>query len=188
MNTRTRNQSICSKKIEEESNESASSTSSDSEEIPITNQEEKQKKEIMNKSIRSETETENQTSLIFRTAKTTVYVICDAAKIYLLWVLLHYVASQLYIPFCSPRSFWGFIITPILAVTPQCKALRWVIHTGGNTMETMWVIFGAWCCAKVVPTTASALTMLGKPKISSGSGNRDRAVSYDHVHEQNRFD
>lgn len=193
MNTRNRAQTIDYKKIEEENNESSSSTSSDSEEIKLNIQQEslpkgkmKFKTESERKSeLESEAEAENQSSFIIRTAKTSIYVIYDATKIYLLWVLLHYIASQLYIPFCSPRSFWGFIITPILAVTPQCKALRWVIHSGGNTMETMWVILGAWCCAKIVPTTANALTILNKQR---PPGNRDRAVSYDHAQENHRFE
>jgi hypothetical protein len=138
-----------SKKIEEPETETEEDKSTISE-----SEESEESEETMGK-INEEIKT---TSLIMRTTTSTIYFIYDATKIYLLWVVLHYGASQLYAPVCSPYTLWGFIITPILSVTPQCKALRWIINTGGNTMETMWVILGAWLCAKIIPYASSSFS------------------------------
>ena len=120
-----------------------------------------------------------------RSTKNLLWITYDASKIYLLWVLLHFSASQVYVPICSPFSFWGFLITPILAATPQCKALRWIINTGGSTMETMWVILGVWFCSQIsIPYTIWSPPLQTQPHISTLSSNRDRARSYDYVHKK----
>ena len=65
-------------------------------------------------------------------------------KIYVLWIVLHFVASHLYIYVCVPQTLWGFLISPFMSVTPQCQSLRWIIHNGGNILNNMWVILGTW--------------------------------------------
>jgi hypothetical protein len=65
-------------------------------------------------------------------------------KIYVLWIVLHFVASHLYIYVCVPQTLWGFLISPFMSVTPQCQSLRWIIHNGGNVLNNMWVILGTW--------------------------------------------
>lgn len=64
--------------------------------------------------------------------------------IYLIWILLHYFASHLYIKFCVPVSFMGLIISPFLTTTPHCQCLRWIVYNGGNIINHMWVIIGSW--------------------------------------------
>jgi len=181
MNTRGKQNNS---KRDEEDTSLSSSASSDNEEITSTEEEKSnssQQKTATSKMISTE-----ETCIIFRTASNFVLVVYDASKIYLLWAFLHFCASQLYVPTCSPYSFWGFIITPILAVTPQCKALRWVISTGGSTMETMWVILGVWLCSKIsMPYSNWSNISNNKPRVSlSVNNNRDRARSYDHIHQE----
>jgi hypothetical protein len=65
-------------------------------------------------------------------------------KIYVLWIVLHFVASHLYIYVCVPQTLWGFLISPFMSVTPQCQSLRWIIHNGGNVLNNMWVMLGTW--------------------------------------------
>lgn len=163
MNTRN-NKKNKSKKIEEEESKSTTSITSFEEE------EESKEIEMENTKVKS------QFNIIKSTAISGLYFVYDASKIYILWLVLHFIASQAYPPICSPYSIWGFIITPILAATPQCKALRWVINTGGSTMELMWLIFGTWVCTKIIPSATNALTF------SSNSKNlhiRERTNSYE---------
>uniref|UniRef100_A0A6C0KY56 Transmembrane protein n=1 Tax=viral metagenome TaxID=1070528 RepID=A0A6C0KY56_9ZZZZ len=141
-----------SKKIEE--SETEIETEEETETIPTSSEEE----EVIEQNMENITEQPKTSSFIIRTTSSTMYFIYDATKIYILWVVMHYGASQIYAPVCSPYSLWGFIVTPILAVTPQCKALRWIINTGGNTMETMWFILGAWFCTKIIPYASSSFT------------------------------
>ena len=175
MTLRKKNININLKKIEKEESDSSSTTSSsDSEESNNPNI-------IMNSKTDSKSKEENQTNIIITTAKNCIYIAYDTTKIYLLWIVIHYLASQYYVPFCSPRSIWGFIITPILAATPQCKGLRWVINTGGNTMETMWVILGVWVCTKIMPSTCETLFITTRQ--NNVNRNRDRAKSFENMNE-----
>jgi len=67
--------------------------------------------------------------------------------VYLFWIGLHYGASHLYIHFCVPSNFFGFLISPFMTASPHCQGLRWIIYTGANTINNMWVILGTWLCS-----------------------------------------
>jgi hypothetical protein len=71
------------------------------------------------------------------------------SKFYLCWIIIHFVASQLYIKWCTPYTFYGFIISPFLTLTPHCQGLRWVLYNGAGVINNMWFIFGSWMCANI---------------------------------------
>lgn len=81
------------------------------------------------------------------------YYIYTAAKVYVMWIILHFGASHLYIYICVPQTFWGFIISPFMSVTPQCQSLRWIIYTGANIINNMWIVLGTWCCTLLLSGT-----------------------------------
>lgn len=96
----------------------------------------------------------------FRTMKASVqgiipkvkpYVIyCyNATGLYLFWICLHYISAKMYTYYCVPNFFTGFIISPFLVSAPHCRAIRWVVHNGGNTIDNMWVMLATWICSKV---------------------------------------
>jgi hypothetical protein len=70
--------------------------------------------------------------------------------IYLLWIMLHFFASHLYIKFCVPASFVGFIVSPFLTTTPHCQGLRWIIYNGANTINNMWIVIGSWMTSSLL--------------------------------------
>lgn len=70
--------------------------------------------------------------------------------VYLLWIILHFGASHLYIQFCVPSTFVGFIISPFMTASPHCQGLRWIIYNGANTINNMWVILGTWICSYLI--------------------------------------
>jgi hypothetical protein len=76
-----------------------------------------------------------------------VKFIIKISGVYLMWILLHYIASQLYVKFCTPSDIMGFIMSPFLISTPHCQGLRWLIYNGANMINNMWVMIGAWLCA-----------------------------------------
>jgi hypothetical protein len=81
------------------------------------------------------------------------YVIKFAFKvsgIYLMWIILHYGASHLYIQLCVPKTTWGFLISPFLTATPHCQGLRWIVYNAANVINNMWVILGAWICSTIL--------------------------------------
>ena len=71
-----------------------------------------------------------------------------AAGLFLLWVVIHFVATQLYVYYCVPLTFMGFIMSPLMVAAPHCCAFRWCIINGANNISTMWVVFGTWLAAK----------------------------------------
>lgn len=71
-------------------------------------------------------------------------------KVYILWIVIHYISVQLYVKHCVPSTVWGFITSPILVSSPHCKAMRWMLHTGGTTIDNMWNTIGVWFSAKLL--------------------------------------
>ncbi len=63
---------------------------------------------------------------------------------YVGWIFIHYVSSHLYTTYCTPSTWYGFVFSPFLSITPYCIAFRWVIHEGGNIIYTMWASLGTW--------------------------------------------
>lgn len=70
--------------------------------------------------------------------------------IYLLWILLHFGATHLYVEYCVPRSWFGLLTSPLLTSTPQCQGLRWIINNGGNQINSMWISIGSWIYIKLI--------------------------------------
>jgi len=79
--------------------------------------------------------------------------LCNIYGIYLLWILLHYTSSHLYIYYCTPGSLIGFLSSPIIAPLPHCQAFRWIIYNGGNSIINMWIIVGLWITKYLVIIT-----------------------------------
>jgi len=80
----------------------------------------------------------------------TIKFIINISGIYLLWILLHYIASHLYVKFCVPCTLFGFIMSPFMTATPHCQGLRWIVYNAANMINNMWIIFGAWICSTLL--------------------------------------
>ena len=70
--------------------------------------------------------------------------------IYIAWIICHYIASHLYVYFCTPLSLMGLILSPFIAAAPHCRALRWAVYNGGVTIMNMWTLLGIWIISKIV--------------------------------------
>lgn len=70
--------------------------------------------------------------------------------IYLFWIVAHYVASHLYVRWCAPSTLSGFLLSAFIISTPHCKALRWTIGEGGQTLTSMWLVLGGWLSARIL--------------------------------------
>ena len=75
--------------------------------------------------------------------------IMNVAGIYMGWIIIHMIASNLYPMYCAEMSLWGLIKSAFMAPAPHCQALRWVIHNGGSMINQMWVVLGTWICGKI---------------------------------------
>ena len=86
---------------------------------------------------------------IYPTVKPVAIYAYNATGLYLFWICLHYVAANMYTYYCVPSFFQGFIMSPFLVSAPHCKAIRWVVHNGGNTIDNMWIMLATWICSKL---------------------------------------
>jgi hypothetical protein len=94
---------------------------------------------------------------MFNKAKPLVMSVISVAGIYILWILLHFVSAHLYIYYCAHMSLMGAVMSPISVSAPHCRALRWAINTGANSIDAMWVVLGTWLCSKLVILGASTV-------------------------------
>ena len=74
-------------------------------------------------------------------------IIC--ASVYFAWTFVHYVSTLLYAKFCTPYSFYGFVLSAVLVSTPQCSALRWMMYNGATKMNSMLLIISGYILAYV---------------------------------------
>tara|TARA_Y100000389_G_scaffold184407_1_gene202825 strand:- start:12741 stop:13073 length:333 start_codon:yes stop_codon:yes gene_type:complete len=69
--------------------------------------------------------------------------------IYVIWTSVHYISAHLYVKFCTPLSFMGFIAAPFIVASPHCSGLRWCIQEGSRILTSMWVVLGSWVITNV---------------------------------------
>jgi hypothetical protein len=80
----------------------------------------------------------------------TIKFMIKISGLYLIWIILHYTASHLYIKLCVPNTIVGFLMSPFMTATPHCQGLRWLIYNAAIMINNMWVLFGAWICSTLL--------------------------------------
>lgn len=68
---------------------------------------------------------------------------------YITWITAHYVASHLYVKYCTPATLMGFMLSPFIVPAPHCEGLRWIISTGGSNITAMWAFTGVWVAREI---------------------------------------
>tara|TARA_Y100001970_G_C14257373_1_gene876510 strand:- start:4464 stop:4748 length:285 start_codon:yes stop_codon:yes gene_type:complete len=76
-----------------------------------------------------------------------------AVKIYLFWTVVHNLSIYLYNKLCVSNSFFEYIFTPLITITPHCKALYYVFSTSTDMMNTMMMGFSMWVIPKLTMFT-----------------------------------
>lgn len=79
-----------------------------------------------------------------RTIKIFIRNTWKVSSIYVLWIFIHYIASHLYVIYCTPSNIIGFVASPIIVSSPHCTGIRWCITKGADTIIAMWIILGTW--------------------------------------------
>jgi len=88
-------------------------------------------------------------TMMFNIIKRGLHFMYYSVSIYLVWILIHFCASHLYVYYCVPMTVSGFLVSPLLISAPHCKALNWAIYNGSNIISYMWIIVGTWICSKI---------------------------------------
>ena len=63
--------------------------------------------------------------------------------VYVSWILVHYMASHMYIYFCVPKGIYGIFASFVLSPSMHCHALRWAIYNGGIHISLIWILLGS---------------------------------------------
>ena len=92
---------------------------------------------------------ENLAMTAFKVAKPYLLVVNSVAGLYILWMVLHFVSANLYVYYCANMSLFGFLMSPVLASAPHCRAIRWVLNSGAQSIDAMWIVLGTWVCSKL---------------------------------------
>tara|TARA_A100001011_G_C13898665_1_gene670088 strand:- start:203 stop:514 length:312 start_codon:yes stop_codon:yes gene_type:complete len=74
----------------------------------------------------------------------------EISKIYIFWICLHYISVNLYAYFCAHLSLTGIFLSPLMVITPQCKALNWLVNNSIVNINGMWVVLTTWIMSKLV--------------------------------------
>ena len=70
-------------------------------------------------------------------------------KFYIFWIVIHYITTHIYSYLCTPLTIVGFILAPLLAISPQCIAINWMRTISIYTIENMWYILGIWVSSQM---------------------------------------
>lgn len=72
-----------------------------------------------------------------------------AIQVYLFWTFTHNLSIYLYKRFCMPESFLSYLFSPILAITPQCKGLFFILENSTSAMNKMVIGLSMWVIPKL---------------------------------------
>ena len=81
--------------------------------------------------------------------KSMVKMLWKIIGIYIIWIIIYYVATHLYVKYCTPYTVVGFITAPLLVASPYCTGLRWCISRGADTIIAMWIVLGTWIAVQL---------------------------------------
>jgi hypothetical protein len=125
---------------------------------------------------------ENILMTAFNVAKPYLLLVNSFAGLYILWMALHFVSANLYVYYCAHMSLFGFLMSPVLASAPHCRAIRWVLNSGAHSIDAMWIVLGTWVCSKLAliggttpatPTATATVTATVSPHPYCGARARD---------------
>jgi len=75
---------------------------------------------------------------------TVVTYFSTPVGMYFVWIILHYISAHLYTMHCAPTGVWGFLLSPIMASTPYCTGLVWIMQNSVIKFMAIWTIVGSW--------------------------------------------
>jgi len=96
-----------------------------------------------------------------------IKIFIKISGIYIVWIFLHYIASQLYVKICVPNTIIGFLMSPFMTATPHCQGLRWIVYNASNIINNMWLILGSWICSLLMIINRDGITSPSTTPIQS---------------------
>lgn len=66
------------------------------------------------------------------------------ALIYLSLLLTYYSSAHLFVQYCTPSGFLGFIQSPFLVETLQCRGLKWIFTYSHEYIRSLWLLISTY--------------------------------------------
>jgi len=73
-----------------------------------------------------------------------------SAILFIFCSTLHFTIPHIYIYLCTPKTVLGFLISPLKACSPECKALRWIHSQSIKNITFMKDLFVCWAISLVI--------------------------------------
>ena len=70
--------------------------------------------------------------------------------IYIVYIFIHNISSNMYVYYCSPFTLRGLLLSPIIIITPHCKTILWVINHTSYNIQLMWILIGTWILKNII--------------------------------------
>lgn len=67
---------------------------------------------------------------------------------YLTWIVIHCIATNIYVRFCAGNTLPTFIASLFYTSSSYCQGLSWTIYTLSQKFTTIWVTIGSYLSAK----------------------------------------
>jgi hypothetical protein len=93
------------------------------------------------------------------------YSVIKIIMIYIVYILSHTLSSNIYIYYCTPFTWKGILLSPIMIVSPHCKTMLWIINHTSYNIETMWILIGTFICSNIISKLPNIVFTKHEPKI-----------------------
>ena len=107
------------------------------------------------------------------TLSNIIQFIWSCSKIYLFWIVIHYISVHAYVYLCTPATIWGFITSPFYVMAPQCIALDWAYLHSRNITYHMWIVLGTWLSVRILGSLS--ITNYNSNNNSNNSNNNNNS-------------
>ena len=84
--------------------------------------------------------------------------ITNSSASYIIWVLLHFISTQLYVTHCVGSRWIDILYSVVFVPSPYCQGLSWVIYTGSRQLNAMWFILGTYLSNLLLCKMVSSFT------------------------------
>jgi hypothetical protein len=70
--------------------------------------------------------------------------------IYVLLLAVYYFSAHAHVTYCTPWGVWGFLRSPFLIETLECRALKWLFNYSHEYIHTLWLFTSTYIVKVIV--------------------------------------
>ena len=82
--------------------------------------------------------------------------VTSASWTYVLWVVLHFFAAQMYVKYCVGTTWTNMLLSIFYVSTPFCQGVSWVLYHGAHHIYWMWFVLGTFLSQQIISVLFTA--------------------------------